>query len=68
MTQIEITIRKVDSAPVFRDERVIMTDPAAGVVELQARATCDPYNRNARVFQSSGKLIESRFDAATQGN
>jgi hypothetical protein len=58
-TQVEIALRKVNSAASFRDEGVAMTEPSAWIVNLQAGAVGDPDDRHRQMFQLRDELIES---------
>jgi hypothetical protein len=56
---VEIIFRKKDSAPIFRDEGVVVSQLSAGLIHLEASAAGKPNGRNAAVIERSGELVES---------
>src|SRR4029077_4369033 len=56
-TQVEIALRKVNSAASFRDEGVAMTEPSAWIVNLQAGAGGVAVDRHGAMLQLLAALL-----------
>jgi len=65
---MEIVLRQINGAAIFRNVGVGVTMFAAGLVELETRAVGEPDGGNGFVVESRGEFIEAREAAAPDGD
>src|SRR5260370_29427190 len=65
---MEIVLRQINRAAVFRDEGMSMAVFAAGIVELETRAAGQPDGGNGFVVECRGEFIETQEAASPQGD
>src|SRR6266478_4639772 len=67
-SQVEIVLRKINCAAIFRDKGMSVAMFAAGIVELKTRAAGQPNGGNGFVVESRGEFIETLEAGSPQGD
>ena len=65
---MEVALRQINCATVFRDKGLGVTVFAAGVVELETRTASKPDGGNGFVIECRGELIEAMEAVSAKGN
>jgi len=64
--QVEIVFREENTTAILCDERVGMSQFAAGIIQLEAGAPGKPHGRNATMIEAGREFVEPR-DASSVG-
>src|SRR5260370_37783349 len=65
---MEIALRQINRAAIFRDKGLGMAVFPAGIVELETRAASKPDGGNGFVIESRSEFIQTREAASAKGN